>query len=71
MYSTHFYCLVVEAVFYSDVVECLPLDPATCVRFPAGTGRIYLLFDMDKNVMKLTLFEILTHLAYRANGNKL
>ena len=48
---------MVEAVFYGDVEGCLPLDPATCVRFPAGAGRIYLLFDMDKNVMKLTLFE--------------
>ena len=23
-YITHFYCLAVEASFYSDVVECLP-----------------------------------------------
>ena len=27
----HFYCLAVEAGFYSDVVECLPVDPATWV----------------------------------------
>ena len=26
---TNFYCLVVEADFYSDVVECLPVNPAT------------------------------------------
>ena len=32
----HFYCLTEEAGFYSDVVESLPLDPATWVRFPAG-----------------------------------
>ena len=32
-YITHFYCLVKEAGFYSDVVECLPLDPAAHVRF--------------------------------------
>ena len=25
----HFYYLAVEAGFYSDVVECLPVDPAT------------------------------------------
>ena len=31
---THFYCLAVEAGFYSDVVECLPMDPETWVRFP-------------------------------------
>ena len=33
-YMTYFYCLAVEAGFYSDVVECLPLDPAAQVRFP-------------------------------------
>ena len=33
-YITHLYCLAVEAGFYSDVVECLPLDPAAQVRFP-------------------------------------
>ena len=37
----HFYCLAVEAGFYNDVVECLPVDPATWVRFPAGTGKIF------------------------------
>ena len=31
MYITHFYCLAVEGGFYSDVVECLPLDPAAQV----------------------------------------
>ena len=28
---TQFYCLAVEAGFYSNVVECLPVDPATQV----------------------------------------
>ena len=42
---THFYCLAVEAGFYSDVVECLPVDPASWVRFPAGAGKIFLLYD--------------------------
>ena len=41
----HFYCLAVEAGFYSDVVECLPVDPATWVRFPAGAGKIFSLYD--------------------------
>ena len=41
----HFYCLAVEASFYSDVVECLPVDPATWVRFPAGAGKIFSLYD--------------------------
>ena len=46
MYNiTHFYCLVVEAGFYSQVVECLPVDPATLVRFPAGEGKIFSLYD--------------------------
>ena len=44
-YKIHFYCLAVEAGFYSDVVECLPLDPATWVRFPAGAGKIFSLYD--------------------------
>ena len=42
---THFYCLAVEAGFYSDVVECLPVDPVTWVRFPAGAGKIFSLYD--------------------------
>ena len=35
----HFYCLAVEAGFYSDVLECFPVNPATLVRFPAGAGK--------------------------------
>ena len=42
MYITHFYCLAVEAGFYSDVVECLPLDPAVQVRFPPRAVGIFL-----------------------------
>ena len=41
----HFYCLAVEAGFYSDVVECLPVDPASWVRIPAGAGKIFSLYD--------------------------
>ena len=41
-YITHFYCLAVEAGFYSDVVECLPLDPAAQVRFPPQAVGIFL-----------------------------
>ena len=41
-YITHFYCLAVEAGFYSDVVECLPLDPAAQVRFPPRAVGIFL-----------------------------
>ena len=44
-YIIHFYCLAVEAGFYSDVVECLPVDPAFWVRFPAGAGKIRSLYD--------------------------
>ena len=39
---THFYCLAVEAGFYSDVVECLPLDPTAQVRFPPLAVGIFL-----------------------------
>ena len=42
MYITHFHCLTVEAGLYSDVVECLPLDPAAQVRFPPLAVRIFL-----------------------------
>ena len=42
----HFYCLGVEAGFYSDVVECLPKNPATWVRFPAGAAKIFSLYDI-------------------------
>ena len=38
----HFYCLAVEAGFYSDVVECLPLDPAAQVRIPPRAVGIFL-----------------------------
>ena len=41
-YITHFYCLAVEAGFYSDVVECFPLDPAAQVRFPPRAVGIFL-----------------------------
>ena len=41
-YKTHFYCLAVEAGFYSDVVECLPLDPVAQVRFPPQAVGIFL-----------------------------
>ena len=41
----HFYCLAIEAGFYSDVVECLSVDPATWVRIPAGAGKILSLYD--------------------------
>ena len=47
-YITHFYCLAVEAGFYIDVVECLPVDPASWVGLPAGAGKIFLLYDNEK-----------------------
>ena len=45
IYITHFYCLAVEIGLYSYVVECLPVDPATWVLFPAGAGKIVSLND--------------------------
>ena len=50
-YMIHFYCLAVEAGFYSEVVECLSVDPVTWVRFQAGTGEIFSLYD--KNTIHL------------------
>ena len=35
-YRIHFYCLAVEAGFYSDVVECRTVNPADQVRSPVG-----------------------------------
>ena len=36
IYKTHFYFLAVEACFYSDEVQCLPLDP----RFDSPLGHV-------------------------------
>ena len=36
----------VEAGFFSDVVECLPVDPATLVRLLAAACKIFSLYDM-------------------------
>ena len=41
-YKAHFYCLAVEAGFYSDVVECLPVDHAAQVRLPPRAVGIFL-----------------------------
>ena len=36
------YHIAVKACFYSDVVECLPVDPAAQVRFPPRAAGIFL-----------------------------
>ena len=41
-YMIHFYCLAVEASFYSDVVECWTLNPADRVRSPVGENVIWI-----------------------------
>ena len=42
-------CGSIEAGFYSDVDECLPVNPATWVQFPAGAGgNIFTLQHYDK-----------------------
>ena len=46
---------MVEAGFYSDVVECFPVNPATWVRFPARAGKIFLLYDNGAHRKKPTL----------------
>ena len=64
-YITHFYCLAVEAGFYSDVVECLPLDPAAQVRFPPRAVGIFLhpVNIMLINVKMPTIVGILTFMS--------
>ena len=42
VYITHFYCLAVEAGFYSNIEECLPLDPLAQVLFPPQAVEIFL-----------------------------
>ena len=54
-------CLAVEAGFYSDVVECLPVNPATWVRFPAGVGKIFSLYDICLGVSKSS-FRLSVHM---------
>ena len=41
-YMIHFYCLAVEAGFYSDVVECWTLNPADRFRSPVGENVIWI-----------------------------
>ena len=43
-YMIHFYCLAVEAGFYSDVVECWTLNPADRVQSPVGENVIWIFF---------------------------
>ena len=38
----HFYCLAVEAGFYSDVVECRTLNPADRVQSPVWENVIWI-----------------------------
>ena len=45
IYRQTLYHVAVKAGFYSNVVECLAVDPASWVRFPAGTGKIFSLYD--------------------------
>ena len=45
-YIAHFW-FAVETDFYSDVVECLPEDPATWVCFGQGEVEIFSLNDTN------------------------
>ena len=38
---------MVEAGFYSDVLECLPVDPATWDRFLAEAGKLFSLYNIE------------------------
>ena len=46
IYRQTLYHVALEAGFYSDVVECLPVDQAIWVRFLAGAGKIFSLYDI-------------------------
>ena len=46
IYVIPFYYLGVEAGFYSDMVECFPVDPATWVRFLPGTDKLFSLYGI-------------------------
>ena len=41
LYITHILLPCGRSRFYNDLVECLPVDSATWVRFPAGTGKYF------------------------------
>ena len=41
------------------MVGCLPVDPATWVRFPAGTGKIFSLYDSKMELDYLQFCRIL------------
>ena len=53
MYIIHFYCLAVEAGFYRDVVESLPVDPATWVSIHSWSSKILSLND-NQQMVKVT-----------------
>ena len=40
-YIIQLYCPVVDAGIYSDVVQCLPVDPATRIDSRVGQVRIF------------------------------
>ena len=60
---THHYCLVtqVDAGFYSDAVEYLPVDPATWVQFPSGAGKTFSLYDNSNIIAAALRLEMLLH----------
>ena len=58
-YKIHFYCLAVEAGFYSILVECLPVDLATWVQFSVGTGWIF--FALRHGYMGTCVFLYFLH----------
>ena len=68
IYITHFYCLAVEAGFYSDVVECLPLDSAAQVPFPPQVVGIFLHpvtgHQSSGHWIKLSLSDIMYHISW-------
>ena len=48
-YVLYVYCLAVVVGFYSDVVQCLPVDQATLVRLSAGTSYLHVFIFYDNH----------------------
>ena len=65
-------CLAVEAGFYSDVVECLSVNPASWVWFPTGQVGRFLLYDITwikRYWNSLLLYETHEHFNWRKNNH--
>ena len=68
-YMIHFYCLAVEADFYSDVVECRTLNPADRVRSPVGETYDLDFFSFPITNVNVTILVVFT-LIFKRKKNR-